>query len=135
VTAVTNALAKAAEALQDYLRQEICLKCDPDFEEDCDYCRLDSLKYETTRLEDLARTVLEAADHPRLRATLDKALEACRRLLQADGLYARASEAVREGPDWSDEYSAAASSAWRQAVRLAREALEMAKECDRRGDA
>jgi len=80
--------------------------------------------------------IIEAANaYPRLRAALDKALEACRRLLQADGLYARASEAVREGPDWSDEYSAAASSAWRQAVRLAREALEMAKECDRRGDA
>ncbi len=78
--------------------------------------------------EQNAKYIVCAANaYPRLKAQLDKAMEACRAILQTQGLYERASEAIREGPDWSDEYSAAADAAWRQTVRLAREAVEMAK--------
>lgn len=53
-----NVLAKVVEAVRRWL-EGLCDQCAD--VENCEFCRLDSLKYETRPLEDLARAVLEAA--------------------------------------------------------------------------
>lgn len=53
-------LAKAAEAVREWL-EGLCDQCTD--VENCEFCRLDSLKYETRPLEAVARAVLEAAGY------------------------------------------------------------------------
>lgn len=59
MTAVADALAKAAEAVRERLERVCEEDCFPD---DCEFCKLDELKYQVRWCEDVARAVLEATD-------------------------------------------------------------------------
>lgn len=95
----------------------------------------DGVRVASVPCEDARSYIVEAANaYPRLKAALDKALEACRLMLQADELGVKAAQYRYGGLERKyKELWLESAALERQALEAAQEALEMAEGRD--GDA